>query len=174
MTKTYIGIDPGQNGAMCIMWPDNGPTPGQITTLSFKDENPHKIADTLRIAKERGPLLVAIEDVSSRHNQGVKSTFTFGFNVGLLHGFLVSHSIPYVTVRPQEWQSGVWIRQDKVMLPASGSSKKPKPDPKKTSINAARRLFPDVSLFRTPKCTTPHDGIADALLICDYARRKNL
>ncbi len=54
--RIYCGIDPGSEGAMCIMWPSEQETPfdaftpGQITTLSFKDENPHKIADMLRVA----------------------------------------------------------------------------------------------------------------------------
>lgn len=182
--KIFIGIDPGSAGAMCVMWPqaDTNPfdpfIPGHITLLSFETENPYKIADTLRRAKERGRPIVAVEDVHSRHNQGVKSTFTFGYNVGTIHGILIALSIPYVTVRPQEWQSEVWVRQDKVMLPGAtkedGRKSPSKADPKKTSINAARRLFPDVSLMRTQKCTVPSDGLADALLICEYARRKNL
>ncbi len=47
-------------------------------------------------------------------------------------------------------------------------------DTKKTSINASRRLFPRVSLLRNSKCKTPHDGLSDALLIAEYARRSNL
>jgi hypothetical protein len=35
-----------------------------------------------------------------------------------------------------------------------------------------RRLFPGVSLRATPRCTTDHDGMAEALLIAEYARRK--
>lgn len=184
--KIFIGIDPGSKGAMCVMWPQAGDnanpfdpfTPGHITLLSFETENPYKIADTLRLAKERGKPIAAIEDVHSMPHDGGKQAFKFGYNVGMVQGFLIALSIPYVTVRPQEWQSEVWVRQDKVMLPGKpredGKKSPSKADPKKTSINAARRLFPDVSLMRTRKCTVPSDGLTDALLICEYARRKNL
>ena len=33
-------------------------------------------------------------------------------------------------------------------------------------------LFPDVSLLATPRCKKPHDGMAEALLMAEYARRK--
>ena len=193
--KIYIGIDPGSDGAMAIMWPEipatatSDATPARITLHPFKDESPYKIADLLKKAKEIAPILVTVEDVHSRPTDGGVQAFAFGHNVGLIHGFLIANCIPYITVSPQNWQSEIWIRNDKVYKPlkaypketeeeaADGKKKrKPRPqvDPKPTSINAARRLFPEVSLLRTPKCTKPHDGISDSLLICEYGRRKNL
>lgn len=160
--KIYIGIDPGDEGAMCLMWQ------GRIDILCFKDASPYKIADTIKHATELAPVMVAIEDVHSMPGQGISSTFKFGYNVGIVTGLLIAYCVPYVTVRPQEWQKEVWNRQDKVKK-SDG-----KTDTKKTSFNAARRLYPDQSLLRTHRCRTPHDGMADALLICEYARRKNL
>jgi hypothetical protein len=43
---------------------------------------------------------------------------------------------------------------------------------KTASIVVAKRLFPNVNLARTEKSKTPDSGLADALLIAEYARRK--
>lgn len=159
--KIYIGLDPGLRGALCAF------IEGRIDTIAFEDSDYYKVSDYLDSCLEAGEVVVAIEDVHSMPKQGVASSFKFGFNVGLLHGLLISKAIKFVTVRPQEWQKTVWIRNDKVK---TGS----KADPKKTSLNAAQRLFPKINLRRNSRCTVPHDGMVDALLICEYARRTNL
>jgi hypothetical protein len=48
----------------------------------------------------------------------------------------------------------------------------PGEDTKQRSVIAAQRLFPNVSLLPTPRCKKPSDGIADALLIAEWGRRK--
>lgn len=40
------------------------------------------------------------------------------------------------------------------------------------SIKKAQELFPDVSLLASDRCKRPHDGLADALLIAEYGRRR--
>ena len=42
---------------------------------------------------------------------------------------------------------------------------------KQDSITVCKRLFPDANLFRTDKCKKEHDGMAEALLMAEYARR---
>ena len=41
-------------------------------------------------------------------------------------------------------------------------------------INAAKRLFPDIDFRRTSKCKNIDDNMCDAMLMAEYARRKNL
>ena len=45
---------------------------------------------------------------------------------------------------------------------------------KNTSINAAKRLFPSLDLRKSTKCKNIDDNKVDALLMSEYARRKNL
>ena len=45
---------------------------------------------------------------------------------------------------------------------------------KATSINAAKRLFPELDFRRTNRCNNIDDNKVDATLICEYLRRKNL
>ena len=43
---------------------------------------------------------------------------------------------------------------------------------KQKSIEVCRKLFPDVSLLPTSRCKKSHDGMAEALLMAEYARRR--
>jgi hypothetical protein len=44
-------------------------------------------------------------------------------------------------------------------------------DSKNVSIEIARRLFPNTSPISNPKSRSPSSGLADALLIAEWARR---
>ena len=46
-------------------------------------------------------------------------------------------------------------------------------DGKGRNILAAKRLFPDVDLRKSDRARVDHDGICDALLICEFGRRLN-
>ena len=81
--------------------------------------------------------------------------FHFGVIFGWLKGVLDLGEISYQEIRPQTWKKEFGLNSDK-----------------KKSIDVCRQLFPDVELKRTPKCRIPHDGIAESLLMAEYARRK--
>lgn len=49
-----------------------------------------------------------------------------------------------------------------------------KGDTKSHALDAARRLWPNETWLRTPKCKTPDSGLIDAALIAEYGRIKNL
>jgi hypothetical protein len=42
------------------------------------------------------------------------------------------------------------------------------------ALIAAKRLFPNQKLVFGDRATKPHDGLIDALLLAEYARRLNL
>jgi Holliday junction resolvasome RuvABC endonuclease subunit len=142
----YLGIDPGQKGGIAII-ADNG-VPATI---------PYSDTSLLRISVELKGVLAkcAIEKVHSMPKQGVASTFSFGQSVGYIKGVLEANGIAYQEIPPQTWKKEFGLNTDK-----------------QKSIDVCRRLFPGVSLRATPRCTTDHDGMAEALLIAEYARRK--
>ena len=143
----YIGIDPGKKGAMAIFDTDND----RIRIYPFD-------AETYRLRLmliEGQPSMCCLEHVSAMPGQGVVSMFTFGENFGLIQGLLTAFGIPYELVRPQKWKKEFSCTSDK-----------------NTSIAVAQRMFPNVNLKRTPRCTKPHDGVCEALLMAEYARRK--
>jgi hypothetical protein len=64
--------------------------------------------------------------------------------------------IPFVGVRPQEWQKEFGI---------SG-------DTKKRAYEVASARWPNVDWRASGKCRVPHTGLVDAALIAEYGRRK--
>lgn len=143
---TFIGIDPGQSGAIAVIAAD-----GAVSISSY-DKSLY--IDALIAAMLDDKVLCILEHVSSMPKQGVASTFKFGENFGWLQGVLDAIGMPYELVRPQRWKKMFSCTSDK-----------------NTSIAVARRLFPGVSLKRTPRCSKDDDGMAEALLMAEYARR---
>ncbi|PWM20106.1 MAG: hypothetical protein DBX49_01255 [Clostridia bacterium] len=141
----YIGIDPGQSGALGIIAPDG------IRLLKF-DESAY--IETLK-PLEGTAAVCCLEHVGSMPKQGVTSTFNFGQNFGWIQGVLQALGIPFELVRPLKWKKEFSVTQDK-----------------NTSVAVCQRLFPEISLLPTPRCRKPDDNLAEALLMAEYARRK--
>lgn len=143
----YIGIDPGKSGAIAII---DGST-GVILTSVFGEIAYRGMLEQVDPAHS----VCCLEHVGARPGQGVTSMFNFGENFGFIRGLLLAFGIPYQTVTPSKWKREFSVTKDK------GSS-----------ITACQRLFPRVSLLANERCRVPHDGIAEALLLAEYARRK--
>lgn len=143
---TFIGIDPGQSGAIAVIAAD-----GKVNIAAY-DKSLY--LDVLLAAMMDKQVFCILEHVSSMPKQGVASTFKFGVNFGWLQGALDTIGVPYELVRPQKWKKMFSCTSDK-----------------NTSIAVAKRLFPNVNLKRTPRCTKDDDGFAEALLMAEYGRR---
>jgi hypothetical protein len=143
---TCIGIDPGQSGAIAIIANDGS------VNLAHYDKSLY--IDSLMAAMLDAKVMCVVEHVGAMPGQGVSSTFKFGVNFGWIQGALDTIGVPYELVRPQKWKKMFSCTSDK-----------------NTSIAVAKRLFPHVSLKRTPRCVKDDDGLAEALLMAEYARR---
>lgn len=141
---TYIGIDPGKNGAMAVLKEDR--------TFRIVPYGPQSYADELEFSE--ADCIVCLEHVGAMPKQGVNSTFHFGENFGFIQGLLTAFGIPYELVRPQKWKKEFSITGDK-----------------NSSIQVCKRLFPTVNL-RKEGCRKDNDGMAEALLMAEYARRR--
>ena len=96
----------------------------------------------------------AIEHVASMPGQGVKSMFTFGENFGWIKGILDMGEISFQEIPPQKWKREFSLGNDK-----------------QKSIEVARQFFPGIQLI--PKgCRVPDNNLAEAALLCEYARRR--
>lgn len=143
---TYIGIDPGKSGALAVIYED-----GKAYVYPFEEETYIEIAQNASSAA----CIACVEKVGAMPGQGVTSMFTFGKNAGFIEGVLQSLGIPYQLIPPQTWKK-------EFQLNAS----------KQKSIDVCKKLFPVVSLLPTEKCRKENDGMAEALLMAEYARRK--
>ena len=149
-----VGIDPGLKGGLSCLWVScNG-------TVIDSDAVPYDIGayhQTIALAKNNylNPI-VAIEQVHSMPKQGVASTFKFGEQFGILKGLCMGLGVKFITIAPQEWKRGMGLlHQDK-----------------SASISLAKKLFPGANLRPSARCRKDSDGMAESLLIAEYARRK--
>ena len=160
--KVFVGIDPGKDGALAILGYREAPI--LIPFSESEYANQLRKLDPARKplvwqSKDLGELtpvepFCVVEHVNAMPGQGVTSCFSFGQNFGFILGLLTAFRIPYELVRPQKWKKVFSCTSDK-----------------NTSIEVAQRMFPGIDLRRTPKCAKPHDGICEALLMAEYARR---
>lgn len=138
---SVVGIDPGKSGGIAAI--------GEANTAFNMPQTPGDLAmmfDMLR--QDFGPIEhVYIEKVHAMPKQGVTSTFTFGFNFGMLIGMLALQGYPYTEVTPATWQK-------KMGCLSKGD--------KNITKNRAQQLFPQMKVTH---------ATADALLIAEYGRR---
>lgn len=168
MNTAYLAIDPGSKGYAAILYPD-----GTIHTVPLCGLSPAQIYTELsaqaNTIKERGWLVVAvIEHVHAIFGSSAKATFQFGQNFGTLIGIISAMQIPLHLIPPRKWQSSVWTAADR------HKDEGGRINPKRTSLNAARRIYPKEDLRRTQRCSMPDDNKVDAMLIAYYARKSNL
>lgn len=143
----YIGIDPGKDGAMAVITPD------AMTVFPFDMESYKNAMETIcGFAKN---CRCCLERVWTMPGEGHKSQGALMENFGFIQGLLTAYSIPYELVTPQKWKKEFQITGDK-----------------NSSITVCKRLFLGVSLRRTDRCKKDHDGMAEALLMAEYARRR--
>lgn len=152
MNRVFIGVDPGKNGGLAIIWDD-----GKITAEAWDDT---EFIELMRIAAkhlaaEGLNAVCCVEKVGAAPKQGVTSMFNFGKSAGFIEGVLQALGIPYQLITPQKWKKEFLLNSDK-----------------QKSIEVCHKLFPQVNIRRTERCTTDHDGMAEALLMAEYARRK--
>lgn len=144
----YIGIDPGQRGALALIGGADGPE-----IIPFEQE---RYINRLKAIIASGEECVCcIEAVHAIAKQGLSSTWSFGQTYGWLLGILDAIGIPYQPITPQKWKKEFGLNSDK-----------------SASVEVCKRLYPGVNLLRTERSRKEDDGMAEACLLATYAKRK--
>ena len=149
MVNVYMGIDPGKNGGLALIEAEDNNIRSYKTT-PFNDVS---LIGSLMLLKPNRVRCV-VEKVGAMPGQGITSMFNFGKNYGFILGALESFGFSYELVTPKKWKKEFGVTADK-----------------NTSIEVCKRLFPEANLKRTERCKKDHDGMAEALLMAEYARR---
>ena len=147
----YLGIDPGKKGGLAVIKDLNEER--EVRTYPYSDDTLKKICKELT-ADWKNVILCVVEKVGAMPKQGVTSTFNFGKGYGYILGVLEANCIPYQLISPQRWKKHFSLDNDK-----------------NKSIQTAKRLFPSVSLLPTDRCRVESDGMAESLLMAEFARR---
>lgn len=142
----YLGIDPGNNGSLCIL------DDREIVFIDYKDKALRGYIQHIK-SLNKDNIVVAVEEVNSMPKQGVKSTFTFGTNYGLIQGMLQALEIPYILVKPQIWQR-------KLLIPAKSDKKK--------IASIILNIYPNAPIYGVRGGLL--DGRSDSLCIAHYMK----
>ena len=154
---SVMGIDPGLDGGVALILP--GGVEAFVTPTIASGGGGKRQFDIagMLVLLERHPIALAvIEAVGPMPKQGVVSTFRFGVGFGTWLGMLAALRIPHLAVTPHAWKKAI----------LAGTTKD-----KGAAIQWAQRRFPEVSLLATARSKVPHDGLADALAMAEFARR---
>jgi crossover junction endodeoxyribonuclease RuvC len=147
----YVGVDPGQKGGYAVI--STSETGQEVFAYPWDDT--FFVMEMQALSRMGNGIVAAVEKVGAMPGQGVTSMFNFGMNFGWIQGVLQAYGIPYELIRPQKWKKEFSVTGDK-----------------NSSIAVCKRLFPTVSLLPTEKCRKDNDGMAEALLLSEYARGK--
>ena len=145
--RIYIGIDPGKNGGIGIIYNELAYCKRCPATVS-------EMAEEIKVCVEMTPDIqktAIIEAVHSFPHQGVCSVFTFGEGYGKWLGILAAHKIPYIQVTPQKW------------MKFYGKLPKEKKDRKNQLKHLAQQRFPEIKITL---------ATADAILLANYLKEK--
>jgi hypothetical protein len=154
-----LGIDPGLNGGLALITED-GIVTETIPTIGAEKGKTILIPALKNWLLEQKIDHAYLESVHAIFGASAGSTFKFGVVLGIIQGILSACGISFEMVDPK-----VWTREMHRGVVGKLKSKQ------KSEI-AVSRLFPNVDLKESPRCTRIHDGMMDALLIAEYGRRR--
>lgn len=182
--NVFIGIDPGVNGVILVLGEDRVVQqifmiPKIGSTSEVDKRGLVTIFENLTILYGDRIRHIAMEKVHAIFGSSAGATFTFGGIVWAEEILLIAYDLPFTLVTPKDWQKELWQGVTPLRKPGkrdekTGKIKEGAVLTKETSLIAVQRLFPKEKLTdpSKPKSTKPHDGIVDALLLAEYARRK--
>jgi hypothetical protein len=145
------GIDIGLRGAIVIIDENRSLVAARAMICQGKKIDSRATTDLLRGIKSVYPdITFAAEKVNAFQGASSSSSFTFGYNYGIICGMLYGMEARTVYCPPRDWTR--WAHM--------GTTDHP--NPKVRSKEAAERLWPTDDWS--------HDGITDAALIAAFAQ----
>lgn len=178
LNKVFIGVDPGVKGFLTIHFngvkefiemPKTGKNKDKLDTQELV-----KICIRLSIRFSDMEVIVGFEDVHALFGSSAKATFTFGHTVGQQYAalsILTLKSGRIELITPKKWQSLMWRGIEIVKVPSS-TGKTFVNDTKATSLNAAKKLWPEEDWRRNSRCKVDDDNKVDSALVCEYLIKK--
>lgn len=158
----YIGVDNGVSGGLAAISHHGS----MISTLIMPIQKARKgnEIDPVSVwkwidyitADDRSKVFVVIEEPGGSKSAKAATSMAGSFHA--LRTLCALKSIRWDRITPQIWQ--------KAMLPGAKAG-----DTKPRALEAARRFWPDETWLATDRSSKPHEGIIDAALIAEYARR---
>jgi hypothetical protein len=161
----YIGIDNGLSGALVALSDHPGP-PIAMLAMPTRGKAKGNEVDAHAVMSwfldlAAPDCLVGVLETPGKHSPGTQALCSMWDSYGAIRAILETRGIRHHRITPQKWQ--------KLMLPGCA-----KGDTKPAALTRATQLWPSETWLKTPRCSTPHDGMIDAALIAEYGRISNL
>jgi hypothetical protein len=163
MKQIYIGIDNGVSGALVALSPQSQiismlPMPTQQARKG-REIDVWVVWRWVTALDERGALSVIVEEPGGSKSARAATSMAGSFHA--LRTICALKQLRWHRTTPQAWQRD--------LLPGCKAG-----DTKPRALELARRLWPAESWLASERCKVAHDGIVDAALIAEWARRKGL
>lgn len=168
MEQFYLGFDNGLDGGIAALDRYSNllaafPMP-TLQTGKGRDLDIREIETLIRQWPiEKSTIVI---EAASKHSPGKMALCSTWRSFGVLETLAVCTGRSYHIVAPRQWQRQFWSR------PPLAAGKKF--NTKAAARAAARRLWPHSNWLPSHRSKKPHDGMIDAALIAEYARRSNL
>lgn len=154
--KLILGLDPGFSGAIALLNRESKQIveifdmPLRLRKNEKNEIDLEQLTENIHFYRSQ-ILLAVVEEVGAMPKQGLSSTFRFGYGAGSCAGILAALQIKTVFVRPAIWKSLMNVTHDK-----------------KTSLELARKMFPEVASHLSRQ---KDDGRAEAALLAYLGTR---
>jgi hypothetical protein len=159
------GIDPGLQGAICVLSKEREILELQVMPLLGSElDIPTLMSMLLEFKLKYDISLCVLEKSQCRPGQSAQSGLKIGRNYGILEGLIASLRIPYREVAPQTWTKSLMAYKKPLNAPKSKLYKLGK----ERNVREAQKRYPNVDLKGTERSKVAHLGKVDALLIADY------
>ncbi len=158
--KTYIGVDLGLNGAICIQRGQDI----EVIRMPVLGGRVHYPSLYLLLSGLK-PEIVVFEKIAQIFGSSKKTAFVMGTQLGSMEMLCTCLEFNYKAVPPKEWQKWAFDGMTKINKPGKTST-----DTKKMALTRIKQLYPKLKLTFGERATKPHDGLIDSILIMNYGK----
>lgn len=161
---TYAGIDIGAAGALAFIGSPSGSVPYNYQRMPLQTTGKRQEVDVMTLSNylglERPDNLTVVVEECPHHSRDKAAMRSMALSFGKIIALLEIRRLRFVIVPAPKWQKALLGK-----VPAGLT--------KEAAQTFAQRLWPREN-FIFPGCRVPHDGLIDACLIAEWARRNNL
>lgn len=162
----YLGVDMGKEGALVLI-PINRNNRIFVFKMPLVKSGGVDEDELFNYLTNWSPYVIhcVTEKLQAIYQSSSKAMFNFGKTVGLTLAVLKIAGVPFTELKPSIWQKEMFLGEPETL------------DTKTRSVMVSKKLFPGLILSKftkTKRVLKDDSNITDALLMAEYARRKNL
>lgn len=166
LPPAYLGIDPGDNGGIALIY-DGGIPTVQATAMPVRRKDVLGCLETIFEfigVPSQHRIFCVVEKVWALPGQSAPAMWSFGVSYGGLLMALDALHIPFAEVTPQTWM--------KMYRLPPRTKKESKAKWKGRLRERAQQEFPDLPIWQEKRAVVKQNRISDALLIARYCQKQ--